>query len=194
MLWEPKRGTQHHLGAWGRFHKGNGVHVSYLLLFNKPPKAYWASGISVIYFAQNLQVLQSSLDRTACLCQMIWAGGAQLRERGLTFKIGHLHGWQVGTGWELGWCYGLLVLFILTGLLGFSLDKLTGFWEWAFQKNHVEVVSFLLLSLRSSHYRLYCSPKSCHFIANRWGNNDNSERLYLLGLQNHFRWWLEPCN
>ena len=27
-----------------------------------------------------------------------------------------------------------------------------------------------------------------HFIANRWGNNGNSERFYFLGLQNHCRW------
>ena len=25
-------------------------------------------------------------------------------------------------------------------------------------------------------------------IANRWGNNGNSDRLYFLGLQNHCRW------
>ena len=25
----------------------------------------------------------------------------------------------------------------------------------------------------------------CHFMVNRWGNNGNSDRLYLLGLQNH---------
>ena len=29
---------------------------------------------------------------------------------------------------------------------------------------------------------------SQHFMANRWGNNGNSERLYFLGLQNHCRW------
>ena len=28
---------------------------------------------------------------------------------------------------------------------------------------------------------------SHHFIANRWGNNGNSDRLYFLGLQNHCR-------
>ena len=28
-------------------------------------------------------------------------------------------------------------------------------------------------------------------MANRWGNNGNSERLYFLGLQNHCRWWLQ---
>ena len=27
-----------------------------------------------------------------------------------------------------------------------------------------------------------------HFMANRWGNNGNSDRLYFLRLQNHFRW------
>ena len=27
--------------------------------------------------------------------------------------------------------------------------------------------------------------QSHHFIANNWGNNGNSDRLYFLGLQNH---------
>ena len=27
-----------------------------------------------------------------------------------------------------------------------------------------------------------------HFMANRWGNNGNSERLHFGGLQNHCRW------
>ena len=27
-----------------------------------------------------------------------------------------------------------------------------------------------------------------HFMANRWGNNGNSDRLYFFGLQNHHRW------
>ena len=30
--------------------------------------------------------------------------------------------------------------------------------------------------------------QSHHFMANRWGNNGNSERLYFGGLQNHCRW------
>ena len=29
-------------------------------------------------------------------------------------------------------------------------------------------------------------------MINRWGNNENSDRLYFGGLQNQFRWWLEP--
>ena len=30
--------------------------------------------------------------------------------------------------------------------------------------------------------------KSHHFMANRWGNNGNSDILYFLGLQNDYRW------
>ena len=30
--------------------------------------------------------------------------------------------------------------------------------------------------------------RSHHFMANRWGNNGNSERLYFAGFQNHQRW------
>ena len=35
---------------------------------------------------------------------------------------------------------------------------------------------------------------SHHFMAKRWGNNGNSERLYFGGLQSHCRWWLQPWN
>ena len=31
-------------------------------------------------------------------------------------------------------------------------------------------------------------------MANRWGNNGNSDRLYFLRLPNHCRWWLLPWN
>ena len=34
--------------------------------------------------------------------------------------------------------------------------------------------------------------QSHHFVANRYGNNGNSDGLYFLGLQNHWRWWLQP--
>ena len=36
--------------------------------------------------------------------------------------------------------------------------------------------------------------QSHYFMANRWGNNGNSDRLYILGLQNHCKWWLQPWN
>ena len=34
--------------------------------------------------------------------------------------------------------------------------------------------------------------QSHYVMANRWGNNGNSDRLYFPGLQNHCRWWLQP--
>ena len=46
--------------------------------------------------------------------------------------------------------------------------------RWTF----VSKVMSLFLSLSGSH----------HFMANRWGNNGNSDRLYFFGLQNHCRW------
>ena len=30
--------------------------------------------------------------------------------------------------------------------------------------------------------------QSHHFMTNRWGSNGNSDRLYMFGLQNHYRW------
>ena len=30
--------------------------------------------------------------------------------------------------------------------------------------------------------------QSYHFMANRWGNGRNSDRLYFFGFQNHCRW------
>ena len=35
---------------------------------------------------------------------------------------------------------------------------------------------------------------SHHFMANRWGNTGNSDRLYFWELQNHHRGWLQPWN
>ena len=49
-------------------------------------------------------------------------------------------------------------------------------------KEKSEKVHFKLSKkLRSRHLVL-------HFMANRWGNNGNSDRLHFGGLQNHFRW------
>ena len=35
---------------------------------------------------------------------------------------------------------------------------------------------------------LDCGIWCHHFMADRWGNNGNSDRLYFFGLQNHCRW------
>ena len=46
------------------------------------------------------------------------------------------------------------------------------------------------LKLNTQETKIMIRPH--HFMANRWGNNGNSERLYILGHQNHCRWWLQP--
>ena len=43
------------------------------------------------------------------------------------------------------------------------------------------------LKLNIQKKKLMPAIQSHHFMANRWGNNGNSERLYFLGLQNHCR-------
>ena len=45
----------------------------------------------------------------------------------------------------------------------------------------------LKLSIQKKNYTV-------SFTANRSENNENSERFYFLGLQNHYRWWLQPWN
>ena len=46
---------------------------------------------------------------------------------------------------------------------------------------------------------VYCDPHSLrlwshYFMANRWGNSGNSDRLYFGDFQNCHRWWLQPWN
>ena len=44
-------------------------------------------------------------------------------------------------------------------------------------------------------FKIQKIERSWHLVpsirANRWGNNENSDRLYFFRLQNHCRWWLQ---
>ena len=42
--------------------------------------------------------------------------------------------------------------------------------------------------LKLNQKNKYHSIQSHHFLANRWENNGNNDRLYFGGLQNHCRW------
>ena len=44
------------------------------------------------------------------------------------------------------------------------------------------------LKLNVQKTKIMASGPIHHFMANRWGNNGNSERLNFGGLQNHCRW------
>ena len=53
-----------------------------------------------------------------------------------------------------------------------------------------EELKSLLMKVKEENEKvgLKLNIRSNHFTANRWGNNGNSERLYLFGLQNHCIW------
>ena len=51
------------------------------------------------------------------------------------------------------------------------------------------------LKLNVQKTKIMASGRSHYFMANRWGNSGNSERLnFSGGLQNHCRWWLQEWN
>ena len=58
------------------------------------------------------------------------------------------------------------------------------------QAESEEELKSLLMKVKEENEKvgLKLNIRSNHFTANRWGNNGNSERLYLFGLQNHCIW------
>ena len=44
------------------------------------------------------------------------------------------------------------------------------------------------LKLNIQKTKIMASGPIHHFMGTRWGNKGNSDRLYFLGLQNHYRW------
>ena len=91
-------------------------------------------------------------------------------------------------------------------LLRCSLNLLSkklyfAYWEaqvyivcpWLKKKQDImEIPQITSLADRSRNFQVFAM--SHHFMANRWGNNGNSDRHYFGGLQNHCRWWLQPWN
>ena len=63
-----------------------------------------------------------------------------------------------------------------------------------------EELKSLLIKLKKSWLKTQHSVNenhgiwSHHFMANRWGNSGNSDRLYFLEFQNHCRSWLQSKN
>ena len=69
-----------------------------------------------------------------------------------------------------------------TTLMAESEEELTSFLMKV--KEESEKVGLKLSIQKTEDYGI----RSHHFMANRWRNNGNSERLYFLGLQNHCKW------
>ena len=89
------------------------------------------------------------------------------------------------------WCYptisfsATLLSFCLQSFPAsesFLVSSLFAYWSFSFS-----------ISPSNKYSGLICIW-SYHVIANRWGNDGNSEKIYFLGLQNHCGLWLQPWN
>ena len=69
---------------------------------------------------------------------------------------------------------------------------------WQKPLQYCKIISLQLIKVKKTKTKTQHSENQDHgiwshqFMANRWRNNVNSERLYFRGLQNHCRWWLPP--
>ena len=75
--------------------------------------------------------------------------------------------------------------------LNMTTGKIIALTMWTFVG---KVMSLLFNTLcrfvikNSTFKKLRSWHRVHHFMANRWGNSGNSDRVYFLGLQNHCRW------
>ena len=66
--------------------------------------------------------------------------------------------------------------------------------EWVafpFSRGSSQPRDWTQVSYIGGEFFISWATREAHFMAYRWGN---SERLYFLGLQNHYRWWLQTWN
>ena len=62
-------------------------------------------------------------------------------------------------------------------------------------ENKEELKSLLMkVKEESEKAGLNLKIQKTKIMANRWGNNGNSDRRYFFRLQNYCRWWLQPWN
>ena len=75
-------------------------------------------------------------------------------------------------------------------IAGRNINKLRYADDTTLMSESEEELKSLLMKVKEENEKvgLKLNIRSNHFTANRWGNNGNSERLYLFGLQNHCRW------
>ena len=81
-------------------------------------------------------------------------------------------------------------------IAGRNISNLTYADNTIFMADSEEELKSLLMKVKEESEKggLKLNIQKTNIMANRWGNNGNSERLYFGGLQNHCRWWLQPWN
>ena len=70
-----------------------------------------------------------------------------------------------------------------TTLMAESEEELTSLWMKV--KEESDKVG---LKLNIQKTKITAFGPITYFMANRWGDNGNNDRIYFLGLQNHCRW------
>ena len=75
-------------------------------------------------------------------------------------------------------------------IAGRNMNNLRYADDTALMAESEEELKSLLMKVKeeSEKQRSWHGIRSHHFMANKWGNNGNSVRLYFFGLQNHCRW------
>ena len=75
-----------------------------------------------------------------------------------------------------------------------NINNLTYADDTTLKAEHKEKLKILLMKVKeeSEKVGLKLNIQKTKIMANRWGNNGNSKRLYFLGLQNHCRWLVKP--
>ena len=147
--------------------------VGYLIsgssAFSKSSLSIWKFSVHVL-FKPSLKDCTHYLTSmwNECNCTVVWTffGTALLQD------------------WNENWPF--LVLWpplSFPNLLMYYIQHLTAF-SFRIWNSSAEIPSLPLDLLVTMH------PN--HFMGNRWGNSGNSVRLYVEGLQNHCRWWLQP--
>ena len=79
-------------------------------------------------------------------------------------------------------------------IAGRNINNLRYAGDTTFMAETEEELQSLLMKVKESWLKTQHSKRKVLAsgpIAS-WGSNGNSESLYFLGLQNHYRWWLKP--
>ena len=69
-----------------------------------------------------------------------------------------------------------------------NLSKLRYADDTTLMAESEEELKSLLMKVKEESENEDHGIRSHHFMANRWRNNGNNERLYFLWIQNHSRW------
>ena len=145
-------------------------------------------------------------DHLTCILRNLYAGQEATVRTTDWFQIGK----GVGKGCMLSPClFNLYAEYIMrsTGLdesqagikiAGRNINNLRYADDTTFMGESIEELKSLLMKVKEERERVglklniqktkMMDQRSHHFMANRWRNSGNSDRLNFLGLQNHCRW------